>query len=123
MRTASVMVGHRKRGWKYIVGVTGRPVETQLAEVADDAEDREHLAVADEHGAANGILALRPQMPGQTLAEDDGPAVVRLVGAILLEQDDEWAVAEGRYFGAESMQQPATPSLPSTAQAILAAIA
>ncbi len=44
-------------------------------------------------------------------------------GRILLEQDDEWAVAERRYFSAESMQQTVTPSLSSTAQEILAAIA
>jgi len=38
-------------------------------------------------------------------------------------QDDEWAVAERRYFSAESMKQLTTPTLPATAQDILAAIA
>lgn len=41
--------------------------------------------------------------------------------AILLEQDDEWAVADRRYCNAESMKQPNTPTLSTTAQ-ILAAI-
>lgn len=42
---------------------------------------------------------------------------------LLLEQDDEWAVAERRYFSAESMKLTTTPTLSTTTQEILAAIA
>jgi hypothetical protein len=40
----------------------------------------------------------------------------------MIEQDDEWAVAERRYFSAESMKLPTTPLLSTTTQEILAAI-
>jgi transposase-like protein len=50
-------------------------------------------------------------------------SLLRLVGAILIEQDDEWAVADRRYFSAESMCQLTAPTLPATTQEILAAMA
>ena len=40
-----------------------------------------------------------------------------------MEQDDEWAVADRRYFSAESMRQLTRPLPPTTAQELLTAIA
>jgi len=50
-------------------------------------------------------------------------ALVRLVGAILLEQDDEWTVAERRYFSAESMARLTAPTEAASTQELLMAIA
>jgi putative transposase len=49
-------------------------------------------------------------------------AVLPLVGAILLEQDGEWAVAERRYFSAEPMKPLNAPELMGTTPEILATV-
>ena len=50
-------------------------------------------------------------------------SLLRLVGAILAEQDDEWAVCDRRYFSAESMKMLKQTTAITTQEDLLAAIA
>jgi transposase-like protein len=117
---------------------------TQLRKVAEGLRPRFPKAAALLEDAAEDVLAykhfpsehhrqLHSTNPLERLNKEikrrsnvvgifpNPAAVIRLVGAELLEQDDEWAVADRRYFSVESMGR-LTTSVSTTTQEILAAI-
>jgi transposase-like protein len=119
---------------------------SQLKKVADGLRKRLPAAAALLEDAAEDILAhkhfpeehrrqLHSTNPLERLNKEikrrsnvvgifpNVRATIRLIGAILLEQDDEWAVAERRYFSIESMKRLLTPALAAGEQELLMAIA
>ena len=89
-----------------------RPKLPRLAGFMDEAED-DVLAYMDfpaEHWSkihsTNGLERLNGEIKRRTDVVGIFPndeAIVRLVGAILLEQNDEWAVQRARYMTLETM--------------------
>jgi transposase-like protein len=104
-----------------------RPKVPKLAALMDDAESDvlAFMSFPKDHRAKihstnpierlNGEINRRTDVIGIFPNED---AIIRLVGAILLEQNDEWAVQRGRYMSLETiapLSDDPTVTLPALA--------
>jgi putative transposase len=92
----------------------------QAAEVLERAEDDvlAYMAFPQKHWtriySTNPLERLNKEVKRRTNVVGvfpDQPAVIRLVGAILMETDDEWQAADRRYFSLETMRELTHPEL------------
>jgi len=91
-----------------------RPKVPKLATIMEDAEEDvlAYMAFPKEHRAKlhspNPIERLNGEIKRRTEVVGIFPndqAIVRLVGALLMEQNDEWAVQRARYMTLETIAQ------------------
>jgi putative transposase len=104
-----------------------RPKLPKLAGFMDDAEDDvlAYMSFPADHWpklhSTNGLERLNGEIKRRTEVVGIFPndeAVIRLVGAILLEQNDEWAVQRARYMTLETiatLSDDAAVGLPAVA--------
>lgn len=116
-----------RRQWRAVADQL-RPKMAKLAAFMDDAEvdvlaymsfpapHRAKLHSTNPLERLNGEIKRRTEVVG--IFPNEG-AIVRLVGAILLEQNDEWAVQRSRYMTLETIaaigDDPTVPGLPNMA--------
>jgi len=109
-----------------VVGLA--PESPKLAHLMDDAENDvlAYMTFPKQHSAKlhstnpverlNGEIKRRTEVAGVFPNED---TIIRLVGALLLEQNDEWAVQRSRYTTLETIAQMSDDpliSLPAVAR-------